>query len=61
MKKGTRTQTTMRLPDELLEQLKAEAQKRGDSINETIIRLLRLGFQAELSRIASHSSKQLVS
>lgn len=33
-------QTTIRLPAELMEQLCREADRRGDSFNETVIRLL---------------------
>lgn len=42
-----REQTTLRLPAELLEQIRRQAQERGDSVNETIIRYIRLGMQAE--------------
>lgn len=38
--KGNRTQTTLRLPDELMEQIKAEAQKRGKSRNCFVVNLL---------------------
>ena len=38
-----REQTTIRLPVELKEQLQREADRRGDSFNETVIRLIRLG------------------
>lgn len=43
--KQTREQTTIRLPAELKEKLAREAEERGDSFNETVIRLLRRGMQ----------------
>ncbi len=42
-----REQTTIRLPVELKEQLQQEADRRGDSLNETIIRFLRFGLQLD--------------
>ena len=42
-----REQTTIRLPAELKEQLQQEADRRGDSFNETVIRLLRVGLQLD--------------
>lgn len=35
-----RTQITIRLPAELKEELRQEAERRGDSFNETVIRLV---------------------
>lgn len=45
-----REQTTLRLPAELLDELRRQAQERGDSLNEMIIRLIRLGLEVESSR-----------
>lgn len=42
-----REQTTLRLPPELLEQIQQKAQERGDSVNETIVRLIRKGIELE--------------
>ena len=42
-----REQTTIRLPAELKEKIQREADRRGDSFNETIIRLLRKGLQLD--------------
>ena len=53
-----RTQTTLRLPEELMEQLRAEAEKRGSSVNETIIRLIRKGLQGESDRAGARSPEQ---
>lgn len=53
-----REQTTIRLPGELMQRIRREADKRGDSFNETIVRLIRLGFQAESSQSLSHSPRQ---
>ena len=39
-----RKQTTIRLPTELKEALDREADRRGDSFNETVIRLIRMGL-----------------
>lgn len=39
--KMKREQTTIRLHADLKEQIQREADKRGDSFNETVIRLLR--------------------
>lgn len=49
-----REQTTIRLPVELKEQLRQEADKRGDSFNETIIRLIRAGLEAQSCRFPVH-------
>lgn len=37
-----REQTTIRLPAELLEELKEEAKKRGQSFNEYLIHLIEI-------------------
>lgn len=58
MKITRKEQTTLRLPAELLEQLHKKAQERGDSVNETIIRYLRLGLKAESRRFEPRSEKQ---
>ncbi len=50
MTSPNREQTTLRLPGELLEVLRRQARERGDSLNETIIRLLRLGLEFESRR-----------
>lgn len=42
-----REQTTIRLPAELKEKLQQEADRRGNSFNETVIRLLRVGLQLD--------------
>lgn len=56
--KGQREQTTLRLPRALMDQLREQAQERGDSVNETIIRYLRLGLEAELRRFGPRSEKR---
>lgn len=43
---GEREQTTLRLPAELMEQLRAEAQKRGMSTNAVMILALEQGLKA---------------
>ena len=40
-------QTTIRLPTELLEQLKQEAQRKGYSLNGYILFLIEQGHQSE--------------
>ncbi len=50
-----REQTTIRLPTELKEQLQREADRRGDSFNETVIRLIRLGLESQSDRCSAHS------
>lgn len=40
-----RVQITIRLPAELKEKLQQEADHRGDSFNETVIRLLRKALE----------------
>ena len=52
---NAREQITLRLPCKLLEALRQQAQKRGDSLNETIIRYLMLGREAESRRFPPHS------
>ena len=56
--KGQREQTTLRLPRTLMDQLREQAQERGDSVNETIIRYLRLGLEEELRRFGPRSEKR---
>lgn len=48
-------QTTIRLPTELKEQLQKEADRRGDSFNETVIRLLLRGLESQSSRADPHT------
>lgn len=50
-----REQTTLRLPPELLDKLRQQALERGDSLNETIIRLIRIGLKEESHRFAAHN------
>lgn len=42
-----RTQITIRLTAELKEELQREADTRGDSFNETVVRIIRLGLQSQ--------------
>ena len=42
-----REQTTIRLPAELLEQLKREADRMGISVNERIVALIIKGLDSE--------------
>lgn len=42
-----REQTTVRLPAELKKQLQQEADRRGDSFNETLIRFLRFALESQ--------------
>ena len=42
-----REQTTLRLPAELMDRLRQEAQERGISLNERIVDLILKGFQFE--------------
>lgn len=51
-------QTSLRLPSELLEQLRQQAQERGDSVNETIIRYIRQGLEGEFRRSGSRTGEQ---
>lgn len=44
MREVEREQITLRLPADLKEQIQQEAERRGDSLNETIIRLIRAGM-----------------
>lgn len=53
--KMERAQTTIRLPTELKEQLQKEADRRGDSFNETVIRLLLRGLESQSSRADPHT------
>lgn len=45
-----REQTTIRLPEELKELLQREAERRGDSFNETVIRMILAGMEARSGR-----------
>lgn len=56
-----REQTTLRLPAELLDRLRQEAQERGDSFNETVIRYLRLGLEYESHRSLLQSQQSQTS
>lgn len=55
MSEREREQTTIRLPKDLKEQVQKEADIRGDSFNETIIRLVRLGMEFQSDRYSAHS------
>lgn len=46
-----RVQTTIRLPAELKEQLQQEADRRGDSFNDTVVRLIRAGLESQSLRL----------
>lgn len=50
-----REQTTIRLPAELMEQLRKEADGRGDSFNETVIRLILQGLEFQSHRAGTHT------
>jgi predicted HicB family RNase H-like nuclease len=52
-----REQTTIRLPAELLEALRREANERGYSLNGYIIRLIELGRKSESSRLSPRIQK----
>ena len=52
-----REQTTIRLPKELYEQLQRKAAQRGDSLNDTMLRIIRLGLEEESRRIASRTPR----
>ncbi len=54
-KTTAREQTTIRLPTELLGQLRAEADRRGTSFNETVIRLILQGLEFQSYRAGSHT------
>lgn len=45
-----REQTTLRLPVELMNQLREQAERSGMSLNERIIDLILKGLQVEKSR-----------
>ena len=55
---NAREQITLRLPCKLLEALREQAQERGDSLNETIIRYLMLGMEAKSRRFPPHSGSR---
>lgn len=50
-----REQMTIRLPVGLKERIQQEADRRGDSFNETVIRLVRLGLESQSNRCSAHS------
>lgn len=54
-----REQTTIRLPDELMKQLRKEADRRGDSFNETVLRLILQGFEFQSPRTRTHAGQLL--
>lgn len=56
-----REQTTLRLPSELKEELKRQAQERGDSFNETVVRYLNLGIEYESRRASIQTQKSRLS
>ena len=45
-----REQITIRLPAELKEQLQQEADRKGASLNETVVRFIRLGLEQRFPR-----------
>ena len=47
---SARKQVTLRLPVELLTVLRGQAQEMGGSLNETVIRYIRLGLESESRR-----------
>lgn len=51
-------QTTLRLPPELKEQLQRIAKVRGDSLNETVIRLILAGMRQQSPRVPAHTPGQ---
>ena len=56
-----REQTTLRLPVELMDKLRRQAQERGDSFNETVVRYLRLGLEYESHRSLLPSQQSQIS
>ena len=56
MKTLEREQLTVRLPEQLVERLRREAEKRGDSLNETVIRLIRTGLEVQSHRFLVHKT-----
>lgn len=55
MMQTNREQTTIRLPAGLKEQLQREADRRGDSFNETVIRLILAGMEYQSHRFRSRT------
>ena len=51
-----RTQITIRLPAELKEELRQEAERRGDSFNETVIRLVLQGLEFQSRRAETRTA-----
>lgn len=51
----TREQTTIRLPAELLDALRREAEGRGVSFNAMVIQLIRIGLEALTFRAPSQT------
>lgn len=56
-----REQTTIRLPGELKAKLQREADSRGDSFNETVIRFLRQGLLQQSDHVMPQKRKLPVS
>ncbi len=56
-----REQITIRLPGELKKQLQQEADRRGNSLNETIISVIRIGLECQSSHSAVHSQQSSAS
>ena len=54
-----REQTTIRLPAELKDRLQQEADRRGDSFNETVLRLILQGFEFQSPRKRTHAGQLL--
>lgn len=52
-----RTQTTIRLPSELKEQLQKQADEMGYSFNGMVIEAIRTGLEVESRRALSHKRK----
>lgn len=52
-----RTQTTIRLPSELKEQLQKQADEMGYSFNGMVIEAIQTGLEVESRRALSHKQK----
>ena len=50
-----REQTTLRLPAELMERLRQQAQEREASLNEIILHFIHKGLESESRRFDSHN------
>lgn len=50
-----RERTTLRLPAELADWLRQEAERRGDSYNGTIVRFILAGIRSEFPRFPARS------